>query len=74
MAVEYLRGLCQQDGFAKGEFPVFGQPVSLADVMVPLAAIEVSLTSTIGITSLAGSAAVNAVSAVIFVSAISVYG
>jgi uncharacterized membrane protein len=42
--------------------------------VVPLAAIVVSLTSTIGITSLAGSAAVNAVSAVIFVSAISVYG
>jgi hypothetical protein len=42
--------------------------------VVPLAAIVVSLTSTIGITSLAGSAEVNAVSAVIFVSAISVYG
>ena len=39
MAVEYLRGLCQQDGFAKGEFPVFGEPVSLAQVQVPLCAI-----------------------------------
>jgi polyhydroxyalkanoate synthase subunit PhaC len=39
MAVEYLRGLCQQDGFAKGEFKVFGHPVSLADIKLPLCAI-----------------------------------
>jgi polyhydroxyalkanoate synthase subunit PhaC len=39
MAVEYLRGLCQGDGFAKGTFPVFGNPVQLADVKVPLFAI-----------------------------------
>ncbi|MCB6178897.1 class I poly(R)-hydroxyalkanoic acid synthase [Rhodobacter sp. Har01] len=39
MAVEYLRGLCQQDGFAKGRFPVFGHPVSLAEVKVPLCAV-----------------------------------
>lgn len=39
MAVEYLRGLCQNDGFAKGSFPVFGKPVSLAGVKVPLCAI-----------------------------------
>jgi polyhydroxyalkanoate synthase len=39
MAVQYLRGLCQQDGFAKGEFQVFGKPVSLADVKLPLCAI-----------------------------------
>ncbi len=39
MAVEYLRGLCQNDGFAKGTFPVFGDPVSLAGVKVPLCAI-----------------------------------
>jgi polyhydroxyalkanoate synthase subunit PhaC len=39
MAVEYLRGLCQNDGFAKGEFKVFGAPVSLADVKLPLCAI-----------------------------------
>jgi polyhydroxyalkanoate synthase len=39
MAVEYLRGLCQQDGFAKGEFKVFGRPVSLADVKQPLFAV-----------------------------------
>jgi len=39
MAVEYLRGLCQQDGLAKGEFKVFGSPVSLREVQVPLCAI-----------------------------------
>jgi polyhydroxyalkanoate synthase subunit PhaC len=39
MAVEYLRGLCQADSFAKGVFPVFGQPVSLSDVTLPLYAI-----------------------------------
>jgi polyhydroxyalkanoate synthase subunit PhaC len=39
MAVQYLRGLCQDDGFAKGHFPVFGDPVSLADVTVPLFAV-----------------------------------
>jgi polyhydroxyalkanoate synthase len=39
MAVEYLRELCQGDGFAKGEFKVFGEPVSLADIKLPLAAI-----------------------------------
>jgi polyhydroxyalkanoate synthase subunit PhaC len=39
MAVQYLRGLCQADGFAKGRFPVFGDPVSLADVTVPLFAV-----------------------------------
>jgi polyhydroxyalkanoate synthase subunit PhaC len=39
MAVQYLRGLCQNDGFAKGEFQVFGKPVSLADVKIPVCAI-----------------------------------
>jgi polyhydroxyalkanoate synthase subunit PhaC len=39
MAIEYLRGLCQGDGFALGTFPVFGQPVSLKGVKVPLCAI-----------------------------------
>ena len=39
MAVEYLRGLCQQDGFAKGTFPVFGEPVSLSGVKLPLCSI-----------------------------------
>jgi polyhydroxyalkanoate synthase subunit PhaC len=39
MALEYLRGLCQQDGFAKGTFKVFGKPVSLSDVTLPLCAV-----------------------------------
>ncbi|MEI2687568.1 MAG: class I poly(R)-hydroxyalkanoic acid synthase [Cypionkella sp.] len=39
MAVQYLRGLCQQDGFAKGQFPVFGKPVSLSDIKLPVCAI-----------------------------------
>lgn len=39
MAVEYLRGLCQGDGFALGTFAVFGDPVRLADVKVPLFAV-----------------------------------
>ena len=39
MAVEYLRGLCQQDGFARGQFRVFGDPVSLQDVKLPVCAI-----------------------------------
>lgn len=39
MALEYLRGLCQQDGFAKGTYKVFGKPVSLSDVRLPLCAI-----------------------------------
>ena len=36
MAVEYLRGLCQGDQFAKGVFPVFGQPVTPADIRLPV--------------------------------------
>ena len=39
MALEYLRGLCQGDGFAKGTFKVFGEAVSLAQVKLPLCAI-----------------------------------
>jgi polyhydroxyalkanoate synthase len=39
MAVEYLRGLCQQDGLAKSTFNVFGAPVSLKQVQVPLCAV-----------------------------------
>ncbi len=39
MAVEYLRGLCQKDGFAKGEYQVFGSPVSLDDIKLPICAI-----------------------------------
>ena len=39
MALEYLRGLCQDDGFASGIFPVFGQKVALSDVTLPLCAV-----------------------------------
>ncbi|NBE06359.1 class I poly(R)-hydroxyalkanoic acid synthase [Paragemmobacter ruber] len=39
MAVEYLRGLCQSDRFATTGFPVFGRPVHLSDVKVPLCAV-----------------------------------
>ena len=39
MAIEYLRGLCQDDGFAKGMFKVFGRTVRLSDINVPLCAI-----------------------------------
>ena len=39
MALEYLRGLCQDDSFAQGHFRVFGKPVSLSDINLPLCAI-----------------------------------
>lgn len=39
MAVEYLRGLCQGDKLAKGEFPVFGEPVNLGGIQMPICAI-----------------------------------
>jgi polyhydroxyalkanoate synthase subunit PhaC len=39
MAVEYLRGLCQADGLAKGTFEVAGEKLSLKDVKVPLCAV-----------------------------------
>ena len=39
MAIEYLRGLCQDDGFARGSYRVFGGQVSLADIKLPLCAI-----------------------------------
>ena len=39
MAVQYLRGLCQNDGFAKGNFPVFGSAVDLSDIKLPICAI-----------------------------------
>ncbi|MDE3029243.1 MAG: class I poly(R)-hydroxyalkanoic acid synthase, partial [Paracoccaceae bacterium] len=39
MAVEYLRGLCQDDKLAKGEFIVRGQAVSLSDITMPVCAI-----------------------------------
>ncbi|MGB8815245.1 MAG: class I poly(R)-hydroxyalkanoic acid synthase [Paracoccaceae bacterium] len=39
MAVEYLRGLCQGDKLAHGGFPVFGEPVSLGNITLPICAI-----------------------------------
>ena len=39
MSMEYLRGLCQRDDFAKGRFPVFGTPVSLDDITLPVFAV-----------------------------------
>jgi polyhydroxyalkanoate synthase subunit PhaC len=39
MAVEYLRGLCQQDRLATTGFDVAGETVTLADVTVPVCAI-----------------------------------
>lgn len=39
MAMQYLRGLCQTDGLARGVFPVFGDPVSLSDIKLPVCAI-----------------------------------
>jgi polyhydroxyalkanoate synthase len=39
MAVEYLRGLCQRDELAKGEFKVLGKKVRLGDITQPLFAV-----------------------------------
>ncbi|MGB3278147.1 MAG: class I poly(R)-hydroxyalkanoic acid synthase, partial [Pseudorhodobacter sp.] len=39
MAIEYIRGLCQQNGLSKGVFPVFGEPVHLSDIKIPVCAI-----------------------------------
>ena len=39
MAMEYLRGLCQDDGLAQGTFRVFGERVSLGDIKIPICAI-----------------------------------
>ncbi len=39
MVMEYLRGLCQRDEFAKGTFRVMGRPVKIADVKVPVCAV-----------------------------------
>ncbi len=39
MSVEYLRGLCQDDLFAKGKYPLFGEDLSIKDVNIPLCAI-----------------------------------
>jgi polyhydroxyalkanoate synthase len=39
MALEYIRELCHLNGYARGVFPVFGKPVTLDQVKVPLCAI-----------------------------------
>lgn len=39
MAVEYLRGLCQQNGFARDGFALMGHNLRIRDVTVPLCAI-----------------------------------
>ena len=39
MAVDYLRQLCQENRFAKGEFELMGERLGLSDVKVPLCAI-----------------------------------
>ncbi|MFV2038043.1 MAG: PHA/PHB synthase family protein, partial [Paracoccaceae bacterium] len=39
MAMQYLRGLCQDDLFARGKFPLLGEMLAIKDVTVPLCAI-----------------------------------
>jgi polyhydroxyalkanoate synthase subunit PhaC len=39
MAMEYLRGLCQQDRFATTGFPVLGTVVTLSDIRLPVFAV-----------------------------------
>ncbi|MFE3838743.1 PHA/PHB synthase family protein [Pseudogemmobacter sonorensis] len=39
MTMEYLRGLCSDDGFSKGAFKVFGAPVALRDIKLPIFAV-----------------------------------
>ncbi|MCR9126027.1 MAG: class I poly(R)-hydroxyalkanoic acid synthase [Rhodobacteraceae bacterium] len=39
MAVEYLRGLCQNNAFADGGYELFGEKVHLSEVDVPLCSI-----------------------------------
>ncbi|GGC04364.1 class I poly(R)-hydroxyalkanoic acid synthase [Marivita lacus] len=39
MAMQYLRGLCQSNKFARGEFELMGHTLSLRDVDVPLCSI-----------------------------------
>jgi polyhydroxyalkanoate synthase len=39
MAVEYLRGLCQANGFLKDGFEICGETVQIRDVIVPVCAI-----------------------------------
>jgi polyhydroxyalkanoate synthase len=39
MSVEYLRGLCEKNKFAKGEFELLGEKLAIKDVSVPLCSI-----------------------------------
>jgi len=39
MAVEYLRGLCQEDRFTTKGFPLLGETVKISEVKVPLCAL-----------------------------------
>lgn len=39
MAIQYLRGLCQQNSFAKDGFELMGHRLHLSDVIVPLCAV-----------------------------------
>ncbi len=39
MAIEYLRGLCQENRFARDGFPVLGETVRIGDVSVPLCSV-----------------------------------
>jgi polyhydroxyalkanoate synthase len=39
MAIEYLRGLCQEDRFAQGGFTICGETVRLPEVKIPLCAV-----------------------------------
>ncbi len=39
MATQYLRDLCQDNGFAEGTYRVMGKPVRLSDVTLPIYAI-----------------------------------
>ncbi|MGF6861505.1 polyhydroxyalkanoate synthase [Rhodobacteraceae bacterium MBR-64] len=39
MAIEYLRGLCQDDKFAQGGFGLFGETLKIGDVKVPMCAV-----------------------------------
>ena len=39
MAIEYLRGLCQRDELARGEFRLCGETVSLKDITIPICAV-----------------------------------
>ncbi len=39
MTNEYLRWLCQDDLFAKGQYPMFGEKLSIKDISLPICAI-----------------------------------